>query len=254
MRLRLTHCTSADLRAWTGLTGPQMHRVVERLWATAPDAGRGRRWALPFPDRALLLVLAYRTNLTMQQLGALFGISDSAVHRTVDRLAGPLAALLGPPPTDKRELWLVDGTLIPVHDKKRTAKSKNYRRSVNVQIVCRARDRRVIAVGDAWPGNRNDVVVFRETVGKSLPAHPRLSGDGGYRGENRIRTPRRGPDGRIIKDRNLRRFRKRRAAAEHVIARLKDHQILRQCRRRGNGIDHAAAGVAALHNLKLDIR
>ncbi|MFD6293272.1 hypothetical protein ACFWFU_00375 [Streptomyces sp. NPDC060235] len=80
MHLRLTHCTSADLRAWTG---PQMRRVVERLWATAPDA--------------------------------------------------------------------------------RTAKSKNYRRSVNVQIVCRARDRRVIAVGDAWPGNRNDIVVFRET-------------------------------------------------------------------------------------------
>ncbi|WP_248001738.1 hypothetical protein HEP85_43695 [Streptomyces sp. RPA4-2] len=46
--------------------------------------------------------------------------------------------------------------------------------------------------------------------------------------------------------------------AEHVIARLKDHQILGQCqcqcRRRGNGIDHAVAGVAALHNLKLEIR
>ena len=46
-------------------------------------------WALPFTDRVLLLVLAYRTNLTMQQLGSLFGISDSAVHRVVDRLAGP---------------------------------------------------------------------------------------------------------------------------------------------------------------------
>jgi hypothetical protein len=42
------------------------------------------------------------------------------------------------------------------------------------------------------------------------------------------------------------------AVAEHTIARLKDHQILRQCRRRGRGIDHAIAGVAALHNLKLE--
>ncbi|MGW1728101.1 helix-turn-helix domain-containing protein [Streptomyces sp. NPDC002306] len=125
MHLRLTHCTRVDLRAWTGLTGPQMHRLVAQLWAKIPDAGHGRPWALPFPDRVLLLVLSYRTNLTMEQLGALFGISDSAVHRTVDRLAGPLAELLGPPPTDKRELWLVDGTLIPVHDKERTAKSKN---------------------------------------------------------------------------------------------------------------------------------
>jgi hypothetical protein len=48
----------------------------------------------------------------------------------------------------------VDGTLIPVHDQKKTKKPKNHRRSVNVQIVCQARDRRIVAVGDAWPGNR----------------------------------------------------------------------------------------------------
>ncbi|MFD0502644.1 transposase [Streptomyces chiangmaiensis] len=254
MRLRLAHCTTTDLRAWTGLTGPQMHRLVRQLWEKTPDTGRGRPWALSFTDRVLLLVLAYRTNLTMQQLGSLFGISHSALHRVVDRLAGPLAELLGPPPTDRRELWVVDGTLLPVHDKKKTAKSKNYRRSVNVQVVCRARDRRVVAVGDAWPGNRNDIVVFRETVGRTLPDHPRLSGDGGYRGSDRIRTPQRGPDGRIIKDRNYRRFRRRRAVAEHTIARLKDHQVLRQCRRKGDGINHAVAGVAALHNLKLEVR
>lgn len=88
------------------------------------------------------------------------------------RLRPPPAARLGPPPTDKRELWLVDGTLIPVHDKKRTAKSKNYRRSVNTEVVRQARDRRVVAVGKTWPGNRNDVVVFRETVGQTLPPHP----------------------------------------------------------------------------------
>ncbi|MFB8000402.1 transposase, partial [Streptomyces sp. NPDC056002] len=186
----------------------------------APDTGRGRPWALPCSDRALLVVLSYRTNLTMQQLGSLFGISHAAAHRVITRLAEPLAQLLGPPPTDRRELWVVDGTLIPVHDQRRTAKSKNYRRSVNVQVVCRARDRRVVAVGDAWPGNRNDIVVFRETLAKTLPDHPRLSGDGGYRGCDGIRTPRRGPDGRIIKDRIYHRFRKRRAVAEHTIARL----------------------------------
>jgi DDE family transposase/DDE superfamily endonuclease len=182
MRLRLAHCTSGGLRAWTGLTGPQMQYLVAQLWELASDTGRGRPWSLPFADRTLLVVLAYRTNLTMQQLGSLFGISHAAAHRVMTRLAAPLAELLGPPPADKRELWVVDGTLIPVHDRQRTAKSKNYRRNVNVQIVCRARDRRVAAVGDAWPGNRNDIVVFRKTLAKTLPDHPRLSGDGGYRG------------------------------------------------------------------------
>ena len=252
MRLRLARCTTVDLHAWTGLTGGQIRRLIEQLWDACPDAGRGRRWALGFPNRVLMLVLSYRTNLTMEQLAALFAISDSAVHRVVDRLAPHLAELIGPPPTDRRELWIVDGTLIPVHDKNRTAKSKNYRRSVNTQIVCRARDRRIVAVSAAWPGNRNDTIVFKETLGKTLPSHARLIGDGGYRGNPAIRSPRRGPDGKIIRDRNYRRFRKRRARAEHTIARLKDHQILRQCRRRGKAIDHAIAGVAALHNLKLE--
>jgi hypothetical protein len=120
-------------------------------------------------------------------------------------------------------------------------------------VVCRARDRRVVAVGGAWSDNRNDIVVFRETLSQSLPDHPRVSGDRGYRGCDRIRSPHRGPDGRIIKERNYRRFRKRRTVAEHTIARLKDHQILRPCRHRDEAINHAVAGIAALHNLKLDI-
>ncbi|MGW1725875.1 hypothetical protein ACWCQK_23415 [Streptomyces sp. NPDC002306] len=80
-----------------------MHRLAEQLGEKAPDAARGRPWARPFPDRVLLLELTYRTNLTMQELGSLSGISDPAVHRAVDRLAGPLAELLSPPPTNRRE-------------------------------------------------------------------------------------------------------------------------------------------------------
>ncbi|MDT0467875.1 transposase family protein [Streptomyces gibsoniae] len=48
-------------------------------------------------------MLAYRTNLTMQQLGSLFGISHAAVHRVMTRLAEPLVEFLGPPPADRRE-------------------------------------------------------------------------------------------------------------------------------------------------------
>jgi hypothetical protein len=234
------------------LTGGQIHRLIEQLWSACPDTGRGRSRALRFPDRVLLLVLAHRTNLTRQQLAALFGLSDSAVHRVIDRLAPHLAELLGPPPADRREPWIVDGTLIPVHDQDRTATSKNDRRSAHTPIVCRARDRRIVAAGDARPGNRNDTLVFRQTLGKGLPEHRRPIGDGGHRGNTALRSPRRGPDGRIVKDRNHRRFRKRRAVAEHTIARPKDHQVLRPCRRRGRGIDHAIAGVAAPHHLKLE--
>ncbi|MGI5137613.1 transposase family protein [Streptomyces sp. CA-106110] len=76
MRLRLARRTSADLRARTAQTGPHMQHLIEQLWELAPDTGRGRPWSPPFADRTLL-VLAYRTNLTMQQLGSLFGVSHT---------------------------------------------------------------------------------------------------------------------------------------------------------------------------------
>jgi hypothetical protein len=246
---RLARRTPVDPQAGTGLTGGQLRRLIGQLRDASPDAVHGRRRAPGFPDRVLLLVPAHRTNLTMEQPEALFGTSGSAVHRVVGRPAPRLADLLGPPPTDRRESWITGGTLIPVRDKHRTAKSRNDRRSVNTRIVGRARDQRIVAAG-AWPGNRNDTVVFKETPGRTLPNHARLTGDGGHRGDPRLTSPRRGADGRIARGWHHRRFRKRRVRAEHTIARLKDHRILRQCRRRGAGTGHAIAGVAALHHLK----
>jgi hypothetical protein len=63
--------------------------------------------------------------------------------------------------------WIIDATLIPVHDQSITAITKNYRRSVNTQILINA-NRRVIAVGPCWPANRNDVIVARRTVAHLL--------------------------------------------------------------------------------------
>ncbi|GAV38585.1 hypothetical protein [Streptomyces acidiscabies] len=54
----------------------------------------------------------------------------------------------------------MDGALIAVEEHKQSARPKNHRRGVNVQFVFRVRDRCVVAAGDAWPGNRNDIVVF----------------------------------------------------------------------------------------------
>lgn len=80
-------------------------------------------------------------------------------------------------------LFRVDGALIRCTTQTKTRKSKNHRRGINVRIVARAEDRRVVAV------------------------------------------------------------------TEHVIARMKDYPIRRQCRKE-NTIDYATAGVAVLHNLE----
>ena len=77
-----------------------------------------------------------------------------------------------------------------------------------------------------------------------------ILGDGGYRGLTSIATPRRDHTGRIIRDDYYRAHRKIRARVEHVIARLKDWQILRQCRRHGHAINHSLHIIAGLWNLK----
>jgi hypothetical protein len=41
-RPRLARRTTVDLRAWTGLTGRPIHRLLEQLWSACPDTGRGR--------------------------------------------------------------------------------------------------------------------------------------------------------------------------------------------------------------------
>ncbi|MBT2467337.1 transposase [Streptomyces sp. ISL-66] len=181
-------------------------------------------------------------HLTNRQLADLFGIGVATVHRILDRLTPLIAGLLDPPDGHRSDLWVVDGTLIPLHDQTRTAKSKNYRRSVNIQFTFRARDRRVMAVTDAWPGNRNDIIVFRATMTDQVPGHRLTIGDGAYRSAPEVITSRN----------KSKAFAKRRARAEHSLARLKDFQVLRQHRRRGDTINHTSRAVAVLHNLKID--
>jgi hypothetical protein len=84
------------IQPFTGLRRAQFHRLV-RLVArrggdTIADGRPGRPWALDLSDRVLLVAVYWRTNLTMRQLGPLFGVSHSAVHRVLDTI-GPLLAL-----------------------------------------------------------------------------------------------------------------------------------------------------------------
>lgn len=51
-------------------------------------------------------------------------------------------------------LWIVDGTLVPVRDRSIAASSRNYRFSVNVQVIIDADTRLVVASARPAPGNR----------------------------------------------------------------------------------------------------
>src|SRR3954465_13104679 len=117
----------------------------------------------------------------MRQLGPVFGISHSAVHRVVDSLETllALAPVRGRP---KDEIAIVDGTLVPTRDHTVAAPSKNYRYSTNVQVAIDANMRLVIAIGDPQLGNRNDTIVYRTSGIQQRLAGRTVMADGGYRG------------------------------------------------------------------------
>jgi hypothetical protein len=172
--------------------------------------------------------------------------------RRSGQLIRVLAVLVHGHPADRRDSWIVDGTLIPTRDHAWAAKSKNYRWSCNAQVLARRRDLHVLATTVGGPGNRNDTVHYR---GSSIQAlcqyHGRVLADGGYRGVAELVTPV-FHGNRMLRDRAWRRHRRRRARIEHAIARLKNWRVLRDHRRRGRHLQDTLNAVAVLHNLHLD--
>ena len=116
--------------------GGDVHRLVNEPAREGDEGstGAGRKrswwwppWCLPLADRVLLVVAHRRTDLTMRQLAPLFGCSPATVCRIIQRLRPLLAIEPAPRPVaDVERLWIVDGTLVPVGDRKVAASSRNF--------------------------------------------------------------------------------------------------------------------------------
>ncbi|CAM5679124.1 hypothetical protein SPURM210S_02575 [Streptomyces purpurascens] len=100
----------------------------------------------------------------MRQLAPLFGVSPATVCRVIQQL-GPLLVLepASRPADAADRLWIVDGTLVPVRDRKVGASSRNYRFSANVQVIIDADIRLVVATARPAPGSKADAYVWRNS-------------------------------------------------------------------------------------------
>lgn len=158
------------METFTGLRMRQFEQLVKVVRERGGNGpGGGRPWRLPLADRVLLVAVYYRTNLTMRQLAPLFGISPTTVCRVIKQLRPLLAIEPASCPTDAVErLWIVDGTLIPVRDRKAGASSRNYRFSATMQVIIDADTKSVIAAARPVPGNTTDAKAWRDS---SLAEH-----------------------------------------------------------------------------------
>jgi len=236
---------------FSGLRPRKFARLITRLRREGADRPlRGRPWGLCFEDRVLLVATYWRTNLTMRQLAAVFGVSKSAAARVIEDL-GPALGLRPRVRFPRGAVLIVDGTLVPTRDHDVAAPSKNYRYSTNHQVVIDADTELVVALGRPLPGNRNDCRAYAESGAAHACRNAVVIADGGYQGTSAIIPHRRVP-GRDLpewKQAHNASHRKVRARVEHTFARMKTWKILRDCRLRGNGVAVAMAGVATLANL-----
>ncbi|MFJ4007393.1 transposase [Streptomyces sp. NPDC090023] len=225
--------------------------VVRR--ETAGEPRRGRPWGLPLEDRVLLVAAYWRKNLMLRQLGPFFGVSKSAADRIIDHL-GPKLAFQPRKRFAKGAVLIVDGTLVPTRDHTVAEQSKNYRYSINHQVVIDADTRLVVVAGRPRPGNRKDCRAWAESGAEAAVGRTLTMADGGYPGTGLL-MPHRHENGQTElpdwKRAHNRSHKQVRARIEHTFARMKNWKILRDCRLKGDGVHHAMLGIAHMHNLAL---
>ena len=150
---------------------------------------------------------------------------------------------------------IVDGTLVPTHDRSVSASSKNYRYSVTMQIAIDANTRLTVAIGRPTPGNRPNCRAYRDSGVDRHGEGATMMADGRYQGNPEVIRPYRTPAGGSPLPgwkRDLNTVHKRiRARVEHTLAHLKAWNVLRNRRRKRDGVWHATCGVAQMRNLAM---
>ncbi len=115
--------TTAHMLVLAALTRDRLATLLRYLPAVPR---RGRPWSRSRSQRVLIACTALRTNLTIRELAATFAVSKSTAHRIVSTMTAQFAALADTTSLqDRRESWVVDGTLIPTRDHRHAARSKN---------------------------------------------------------------------------------------------------------------------------------
>jgi hypothetical protein len=154
--------------------------------------GPGRSYALCFDDMVLMLLLYYRSYITQEFVGYLFGLDKSNVCRIISKLEPILAKVMAITKEKKLSMKEVESLIVdafeqPIERPKKGQKDfysgKKKRHTVKSEIRINKKGR-IVHVSKPVPGRVHDFNLFKQ--GPPLPDHTRGYFDSGYQGVDKI--------------------------------------------------------------------
>lgn len=228
--------------------------------------GAGRKYHLDFEAKLLLCLIYYRTYISHEFLGLLFGVSDSTSIRITHAMTKLLAGHFKMPERrvrlteeEKDELLylMVDGTERPIRRPRKPGKRKRMysgkkKRHTQVHQIVTDNTKRISAVGPAQEGRKHDKKIYDESRLRTPPDIMSL-GDLGYQGtglEIPIKKPKNKSLSKDDKAYNTW-FNALRVGVEHAIGRMKKFNIFSNIHRGNHHMNMIVKNIAALANINL---
>lgn len=176
-----------------GVSVGQAQHIIDKvrpLWdekITASYKRPGRNAKLALEDQVIMLLLYYRSYVTMVFVGHLFGIDDSNVCRMIKRLEPLLAKVMAITKdrtyTDKDLELIIDATEQPIErpqkKQKRYYSGKKKRHTLKTEIRIKG-DGEIKHVSKSRPGSMHDFELHKQEA--PVPRDARVYVDSGYQG------------------------------------------------------------------------
>jgi hypothetical protein len=152
----------------------------------------GRDYKLDVADMVLMLLLYYRSYISQEFVGYLFGIDDSRVCRIIQKLEPLLAKVMALPnkkylSQEEVESLIIDATEQPIERPKKTQKpyysGKKKRHTLKTEIRV-TRKGRIVHVSKSRPGSVHDFKLHKTEP--LIPKETRAFADSGYQGLDKL--------------------------------------------------------------------
>lgn len=181
-----------------GVSVPQFEAILAKvapLWEQKVIGSYkrlGRHYKLEIADMALMVLLYYRSYITHEFVGYLFGIDNSRVCRIIRKLEPLLAKVMALPnkkslSQEEVESLVIDATEQPVERPKKGQKAyysgKKKRHTLKTEIRI-SRKGRITHVSKPRPGSVHDFRLHKEEP--PIPKDSRAFVDSGYQGLDKL--------------------------------------------------------------------